>query len=186
MAAEDLLGLFVAPLEKARIEYMITGAIAATVYGAPRVTEDIDIVVDIKQTDISAMAEVYNPKDYYVPPAQVIALEARRPSRGHFNVIHMATGLKADLYLVGKDPLHLWAMANRRQVRAGKMSCYVAPPEYVIVRKLEFHIEGGSEKHIEDIRRLLAVSGQDIDRPWLENELAKRGLSGMWAKISKG
>ncbi|MDH7599863.1 MAG: hypothetical protein QHH07_09565 [Sedimentisphaerales bacterium] len=186
MASEDLLELFVAPLEKARIEYMITGAVAAIVYGVPRMTEDIDIVIDIKPTDLSAVAKVYSPEDYCVPPAEVIALEARRPSRGHFNIIHMASGLKADLYLVGQDPLHLWAMDHRRQVDAGKTSCYVAPPEYVIIRKHEFHMGGGSDKHLEDIKRILAVSGQGLDRSWLEYEIARRGLTDIWAKVRPG
>ncbi len=59
----------------------------------------------------------------------------------------------------------------------------VAPPEYVIVRKLEFFREGGSEKHLRDVRGMLA-SGIGRDRTFLETELARRGLEATWRRVT--
>jgi hypothetical protein len=58
----------------------------------------------------------------------------------------------------------------------------VAPPEYVILRKLEFYREGGSEKHLRDIRSMLDASPDAIDRGELERMIAERGLQGAWNK----
>jgi hypothetical protein len=60
---------------------------------------------------------------------------------------------------------------------------YRPPPEYVIVHKLEFFREGGSEKHVRDIQGMLAVT--DIDRSFLEKEIAGRGLEEAWREVAK-
>jgi hypothetical protein len=56
----------------------------------------------------------------------------------------------------------------------------VAPPEYVIVRKLEYFREGGSEKHLRDIRSMLNVSGDQIDRSILDDWIARQGEVTQW------
>lgn len=182
MADEDLLRLFVAPLNEANIDYVVTGAVAAIVYGTPRVTEDIDIIIDMKGLGASDLEKLFPPSAYYVPPAEVIASEAMKPTRGHFDVIHMSTGLKADFYLAGRDPLHKWAMERRKTIQVGRVKCAVAPPEYVIIRKLEYFLEGGSEKHLEDIRRMMEVSGATIDMSYLDREIRGRGLEAVWKR----
>lgn len=60
----------------------------------------------------------------------------------------------------------------------------VAPPEYVILRKLEYHREGGSEKHLRDIRAMLALSLVPIDRAALADWLARLGLEAQWRLVT--
>ena len=60
----------------------------------------------------------------------------------------------------------------------------LAPPEYVIVRKLEYYREGGSDKHLRDIRSMLAVSGGQLDRPSLNEWIEQRGLQNEWRLAS--
>ncbi len=61
----------------------------------------------------------------------------------------------------------------------------LAPPEYVIVRKLEYFREGGSEKHLRDIRAMLAVSGELLDQVALREWIQKLNLETEWRKASK-
>ena len=68
-------------------------------------------------------------------------------------MIHTDTGFKADFYPAGRDEFHACQMEYRGEPLT------VAPPEYVIVRKLEYFREGGSEKHLRDIRSMVSVSG---------------------------
>jgi hypothetical protein len=87
---------------------------------------------------------------------------------------------------VTEDPLHQWAFKNRRHVELTKnLSVWVAPPEYVIIRKLEYFREGASEKHLEDIRKMLSQLEQHFDIEFLEGEIKKRGLSPAWKRIQK-
>lgn len=76
------------------------------------------------------------------------------------------------------DPLHAWALAHRRRIDVAGTGAWIAPPEYVILRKLEFFREGGSDKHLRDIRFMLAAT--PVDRSFIEAEVDKRGLSTPW------
>ena len=183
MLEPDLIELFVRPLDRLQFRYLVSGSVAAMLYGEPRVTHDIDMVVFLRPHDIARLPEAYPAPEFYLPPPEVIAAEAAR-ERGQFNVIHSDSGLKADFYIAKRDELHAWAFRNVRQCAFGKMTILLAPPEYVIVRKLEFHREGGSDKHLRDIRSMLAISGGQIDRAELDEWIRQRGLDAEWRLVS--
>jgi hypothetical protein len=81
------------------------------------------------------------------------------------------------------DELHRWALARRREITLEGLHVSVAPVEYVILRKLEYFHEGRSEKHVRDIRGMLEVSSAQIDRPLLEQWIARLGLAAEWATV---
>ncbi len=180
MQGLDLIYLFTSPLDELGVDYLVTGSVASIIYGEPRVTHDIDIVVDISSRDASRLADAFPLDDFYCPPVEVIRLEALRGLRGHFNLIHHQTGYKADIYPKSNQPLHRWALERRRLVELPEGSLWVAPPEYVILRKLEYFKEGGSEKHLRDIRGMLQNLGDDIDREALSEWIERLGLDRRW------
>lgn len=183
VAAPDLHRLLLQPLHHTGIEYMVTGAVAAIAYGEPRMTNDVDIVIRLEPGDGETLVAAYGAPEYYVPPVETIEQEGARPRHGHFNVIHHATGLRADFYVAGDDPLHQWAWARRQTVPLGGDAIWFAPLEYVIVRKLEYFDQSGSDRHLRDIRGILRVSGDSVDHAALERLIAERGLSGSWAHV---
>lgn len=162
---------------------MATGSIAAMTYGDYRVTSDIDIILVLAPSNVGKMEAAFPLDEFYCPPVDVISLEAARPQRGHFNLIHHDTGFKADIYVAGTDALTRWAFAHRQKIPFDESILWIAPPEYVIVGKLEFFREGGSEKHIRDIRGILKET--EIDRAFLEKEIAARGLQDAWRSVEK-
>lgn len=157
---------------------MVVGSIASNAYGEPRTTLDVVVVIVIGAAQTARFASAFPPDKFYCPPPDVIALEAARSDRGHFNLLHQDTGFKADLYVATRDPFQTWALRSRRHLTLEGVPVWLAPPEYVIVHKLEFFREGGSEKHPRDIRGMLAVT--EVDRAFLEEEIARRGLSEVW------
>ena len=165
------------------LRYMVTGSTASIYYGEPRMTNDVDVVLMLKREDANRLFQAFPEEEFYCPPPSVIEVEAARTQRGHFNLIHHETGFKADLYLMGTDPLHVWAMDRVRSVDLGGDLVCIAPPEYVIVRKLEFFREGGSEKHLRDIRRMLDCLGPEWDRHDLDRLIAEQGLEAEWSRI---
>jgi hypothetical protein len=179
----NLFLIFTRRLEQLGLTYMVTGSVAAIVYGEPRLTHDVDLVLRL-ETDLQAheLLDVFSPDEFYCAPFEVIQVEARRGQRGHFNVIHHETGFKADVYLSGRDALHAWGLAHRRRVDVGGDQLWVAPPEYVILRKLEYYREGGSHKHAEDIRGILRVT--TVDRSEIEARLDTLGLRTQWQQIA--
>ena len=184
MPTPDLVLLFVRPLNRAGIRYIVSGSVAAIIYGEPRLTHDVDFVVFLNDADIQRLVEVFPAADFYLPPVETIAAEARREERGHFNIIHHGTGFKADCYMTGRDELHAWAFRLKRPVLFEGETVMLAPPEYVIIRKLEYYREGGSDKHLRDIRSMLAISGGQIDRPALDEWIERRGLQSEWRLAS--
>ncbi len=184
MPEPDLLELFVRPLSSEGIRYLVSGSVAAMLYGEPRVTHDVDLVVFLRLEQITRLPRLYPSPEFYVPPADVVAAEMARERRGHFNIIHADSGLKADFYTANRDELHAWAFRNQRQYSIRGIHITLAPPEYVIVRKLEYYREGGSEKHLRDIRAMLAVSGEQINRAELNEWIRSRGVAAEWKQVA--
>ncbi|MBP7142501.1 MAG: hypothetical protein KBA71_11385 [Opitutaceae bacterium] len=179
MPEPDELTLFVLRLERAEVPYMVTGATAAILYGQPRVTNDLDVVLQLNDAGRGRLLAAFSGAEFYVPPESVIRTEQARFQRGHFNIIHLKTGYKADIYLVGFDPLHAWAFPLRRRVKwVSGVDLSVAPPEYVVIRKLEFYREGRSTKHLVDIRAIQRITGFDVTllTPWIN----RLGLQEIW------
>ncbi|HRK33306.1 MAG TPA: hypothetical protein PLJ47_01835 [Candidatus Hydrogenedentes bacterium] len=150
------------------------------IYGDPRLTNDVDIVAEIAHKQLDGIAESFPSEEFYLPPQEVILVEIARTFRGHFNIIHHQSGFKADIYLAGSDPLHAWAMPRARRSRVHGENMNIAPPEYVILRKLEYFREGGSEKHLHDIRTMLLMSPELIDRGEIDRLVTERGLGAQW------
>jgi predicted nucleotidyltransferase len=176
----ELIDTFIRPLNEHDIRYIITGSLASMVYGEPRLTNDVDVVLDIKSTDIAKLIEAFPEADFYLPPVDVIETELLRGSRGHFNIISQHSMLKADIYLVGSDPIQLWGMVDARIIEIENQKITFAPPEYVIIRKLEFYREGNSEKHLRDIAAMLTESPSEINQETLQKHIAQLGLQPQW------
>jgi hypothetical protein len=183
MPEPDLIQLFAEPLNRLGIRYLVSGSVAAMLYGEPRVTHDIDFIVFLRPADVAKLAEVFPAPAFYVPPANTIVTEMARERKGHFNIIHADSGLKADFYTANRDELHGWAFGRAKRYQIGGSDISLAPPEYVIVRKLEYFREGGSDKHLRDIRAILSVSGEQVDRRALKEWIERRGLGAEWQRV---
>lgn len=180
MPEPELSLLFIRPLNQLGIRYFVSGSVAAILYGEPRLTHDVDFVVYLRTDDIPRMREMFPSPEFYLPPAESIHAELARERRGHFNAIHTDTGFKADFYPAGRDEFHAWAFRHARRLEYRGEPVMVAPPEYVIVRKLEYFREGGSEKHLRDIRAMWSISGDQIDRAALDEWIGRQGVATQW------
>ncbi len=161
---------------------MVSGSVAAIFYGEARMTNDVDIVVVLQRRDIPKIEAAFPDEEFYRPPAVVIELELARSQRGHFNLIHHATGFKADIYLCS-DSLHRWGISRVQTVDLDEDQIVLAPPEYVILRKLQFFKEGGSEKHLRDVSRMLAATGETWEAGVLDTLLAEYHLEPEWQRV---
>jgi hypothetical protein len=182
----DLFRVLASRLNKAELRYMVTGAAASIIYGEPRLTLDLDVVVEISVQDIKKIVQFFPIEEFYCPPFETIQVESQRTTKGHFNIIHHKTGFKADIYLVGQDKIHLWGLERRKPVDLFGETFWLAPIEYVILKKLEYFREGGSEKHLRDILGMMTVSGDQIDFKLLEDKVKESGLGKEWNRIKGG
>ena len=171
-------------LDWAEISYCLVGGLAAIAYGRPRLTLDADLVLALSPGRVDRLIAAFPSEEFYLPPEEVLIAETRHEVRGYFNIIHLATGMKADCYLPGRNSLAHWELKNRRRLAVDFGEAWFAPPESVIVNKLLFFKEGGSEKHLEDIRAMLE-STSDIDRKTLAEWIQEVRVEPEWERVSR-
>jgi hypothetical protein len=185
MPEPNLYHIFVSKFNKLDIRYMVTGAAASIVYGEPRLTNDIDIVMELTPAEVDPFSESFSLDHFYCPPSEVILVEIARSQRGHFNLIHHETGFKADIYTLGRDKINRWGLDNRKPIKIEGDELWLAPAEYVILRKLEYYREGQSEKHLRDIAGILSISPDKIDFNELNKRIKQLKLEKEWLAARK-
>ncbi len=148
-------------LERLNIPYMVVGGYAATAYGEPRTTVDVDIVVDMRWEHVSAFVAAFPSPDYYVSEESIRDSLARRYP---FNVIEAATAAKIDLVPLPSDVFTRNAFGRRQRIEyVGGHSATFITPEDVIVAKLLAHKNTGSDKHLRDAQGVLVMQWGDLN-----------------------
>src|SRR2546426_357758 len=145
----DFLRLAIEILERLQIPYLVCGSVASGAYGEPRMTRDIDIVIDLRLGRISDLCEQFPAPEFYV--SKEAARDAVRQGT-QFNVVHPTTGNKIDFMISRDDVWSRQQLARRRREKLfGTLEGFTASPEDVIISKMRYYQEGGSEKHLRDI-----------------------------------
>ncbi|MGQ0633154.1 MAG: hypothetical protein ACT4QC_00975 [Planctomycetaceae bacterium] len=181
MEQADLVKYAIGVLEQLRIPYLIVGSLASGAYGEPRYTADIDIVVDLEAEKIEPLCDAFPTPEFYV--SRDAALDAVRRRR-QFNVIHTVSANKIDFMISRRDAWSQQQLARRRreQVFEG-IEGFTASPEDIIISKMNYYREGGSEKHTRDITGMLKVSGDRIDREYIADWAGQLELTEIWTTI---
>lgn len=121
MAAPEIVNFLIRPFNATGIPYMVTGGTAAILYGEPRLTNDVDVVVDLHPAEAERLLRVFDPADYYGPPI-----------------------------------------------------------EYVILMKLEYYRQSGSDRHLRDIAAMLRQSGDSVDHGAMTEWSERLGVVREW------
>jgi len=169
--------------EKHGLRYFVTGAVAAIAYGEPRLTNDIDIVADIRDEDIPRLKSCYPEAEFYFDEDS-----ARRAvkARSQFNIIHPGSGLKIDVMVSRGDAFDRSRFRRARRLKPVEdMEIDFASPEDVILKKMVFYKEGESAKHLRDIAGILKISGDTIDFSYLEEWVEHLDLKDVWLAFRK-
>jgi len=180
MEIENLLIKIASILRKFNIPYLVTGGIAVTVWGRPRTTFDIDIVVELKKADIFPLLKslrAFSKVGYVDEEAAKQALK----EKGEFNFIHPNTGLKVDFW-VKKDTIFSEEEFKRKIVKKIKgEKIYFISPEDLILEKLLWYKQTSSTRQTEDIESILRIS--KIDLGYIEKWAKKQSTLAIFRKI---
>lgn len=181
MEQSELMRLIVQALESLKIPFMITGSHASAYYGEPRFTRDIDIVAELKEGQVDEFVKFF-PVDQFYCDKDMIKTEIKR--HGQFNVIHATSGLKIDIILTKETPFSKTEFSRRkRQSLFSDKDANFASPEDVIIKKMDFYKEGGSEKHLRDITGILKISGDIIDIDYITQWADRLNLREIWDAV---
>lgn len=158
-------------IEDLGIDYVVGGSIASSAHSRVRATQDVDIVADLRAEHVGPLVAAL--KDEFYLDESVIRDAVER--RATFNVIHLRTLLKVDVFVAGPQPSTRRELQRRQRFRindpAGEIS--IASPEDIVVQKLHWYRLGDhiSERQWSDAMGVLAVRGKQLDLGYM-HELA--------------
>jgi hypothetical protein len=175
------LALIARSLREAKIPFMLTGSLAAAYYGAPRATQDLDLVIKSGPESLLQFASALRAAGLYVDLDA--ALEALRTG-GQFNAIDPSTGWKADLIVRKARPFSESEFGRRQHRELLGVEIALVTLEDLIIAKLEWSEIGNSELQRRDIRELLEIAGDSLDRTYLERWINALNLQEAWDRIS--
>ncbi len=175
----EVLKIVCRKLEKHGMAYMITGSIASSFYAVPRMTRDIDIVVEIKQENAESLVDAFQ-KDFYV---DVEAVRAAIQTRGMFNIIHNQRVMKVDFIVRKDDPYRKLEFGRRQQVKMDGTSVWIVSPEDLILSKLFWAKDTHSEMQLTDVRNLLRTA-KALDKSYLQKWVSALGLKAVHEKAA--
>jgi hypothetical protein len=163
------------------VTYMVVGSTASIAYGEARFTNDIDIVIDLPAEKAEAFCAAFPSDEFYVSSQAVHQALAKH---FQFNVIHPTSGLKIDFMVLSESDFDQSRRARRRQlsVVAGD-PIWFASPEDVVIKKMVYFQEGGSDKHLRDIAGILRIQGSRLDRNYVAEWAKKLEVEAVWNSI---
>jgi hypothetical protein len=172
----EIIALVAKRFEELKIPYYIGGAVASIIHGEERFTKDADIVIRILPVHIKKFVQAFE-TDFVVSEDMVRDSLTRRYA---FNIIHIDTAYKIDLYPISdEDEMELAAFARRQRRDIGTGEIWLAAAEDVVLAKLRWFRKGGevSEKQWRDVLGVLKVQGENLDFAYLEQMAARFGLA---------
>jgi hypothetical protein len=172
-----VLKLVTARLDAAGIPYMLTGSLASGHYAEPRMTRDIDLVVELGPADAGRLGALFA-AEFDVDEDVIRQAIARRSL---FNLIHVEAVVKVDFILRKDEPYRLEEFRRRRRVLIDGQPMTLVSPEDLILSKLVWAKAGGSELQRRDVRRLLRMA-PDLDMAYLERWAAALSVSALLAE----
>jgi hypothetical protein len=177
----EVLQDFVGRLETLEIPYMLTGSMAMAYYAQPRMTADIDIVVELNDSHADQIIKSFEP-EYYVPHGSMRSAIVRNST---FNMLHEKTLIKIDCVLRKTDSFHKNAFTRRRTVDFGGFGIWITSHEDLILSKLNWAKKTNSEMQLRDVTNLLRCT-VDIDylKTWSTELAVDETLNELLRKLS--
>ena len=165
--------------EQLAIPYYVGGSLASSAYGLPRTTMDADLVGDVTLTHVASLVRSLRDR-YYVSEAMIARAIADVSS---FNLIHLQTTVKIDVFILKKDAYHRSALARRVKDRLidddPASAVFLSSAEDVILSKLEWYEMGQrvSERQWLDVLGIIKVQGESLDGEYLVEWSGVLGVS---------
>lgn len=187
MEQEELLKKIAGILDKLGISYIVTGGIAVVIWGRPRFTADIDVVIELLPEKLDKLAEelLKIDKEVYVDKRM---MQRALERKGEFNFIHPASGLKVDFWILKDDIYSKEQIRRRVKKKIGHTFAFFSSPEDLILSKLLWHKESESTRQLEDIESVLKIQTKldwNYLQKWAKIHSTDKILQELWEKIKK-
>jgi hypothetical protein len=177
MTGYDVLRRVIEALDLAGIPHMLTGSFASSYHGAPRATQDIDIVISPTTDQLRSFVSRLPVSEYYVDEEAALEAQLRETQ---FNVIDFVTGWKIDLIIRKSRAFSRTEFGRRVSVDFQGIRLFVATAEDVLLAKLEWAKQDQSQRQIDDAAGILRIRATDLDRGYIEKWVGQLRLEEPW------
>jgi|SRR5271157_4700585 len=178
MSVQEVFERITSALDQAGIAHMLVGSFASAYYGAPRTTQDIDLVITATSEKLRTFVSLLPSNEYYVDLEST--LEACR-RQSLFNVVDLASGWKIDLIIRKSRAYSQEEFCRRKQINLQDIPLFIASPEDVVISKLEWAKLAQSQRQIEDVAGILRMRWDSLDRVYLEKWILELDLTTGWS-----
>jgi hypothetical protein len=175
----EVLTIVTGRLEGAGIPYMVTGSFAANYYAVPRMTRDIDLVIELSPGGVEHFCALFE-REFYIDRD---AVRTAVDERGVFNLIHEAYVVKVDCIVRKDSEYRRTEFTRRRRGSVEGRELAVVAPEDLIISKLDWMRQSRSEMQLADVRNLLA-SVSDLDRRYLAHWIDRLDLGALYREAA--
>lgn len=177
------VGRVVDAFDALAVEYLVGGSIASSVFGEPRQTVDADLLARLFGRHAEPLVEKLAGEFYADLP---VILSAVR-TQGCFNLIHLETATKVDVFVRWRDPFSQSQFSRRQKKSVGQFpprELFFASAEDTVLAKLEWYRKGGcvSNQQWRDLLGVLKVQGQALDQAYLKGWAQKIGVADLLAR----
>ncbi|MGA1791505.1 MAG: hypothetical protein ACMUIM_08460 [bacterium] len=166
-------------LNNAGIPYMISGSMALNYYTEPRMTRDIDIVIELKQDDSNRVYNLFK-DDFYV---DLRMIESAIKKEGMFNIIHLEEIIKIDFIIRKSTPYRRLEFERKKKIRIEDMDTYIVSIEDLILSKLFWAKDSRSAIQLADAKNLINES--NVDMNYIDKWAPELGIKDLLAEILK-
>jgi len=173
----EVLKIVIKRLELAGIPYMVTGSIAANFYIIPRMTRDIDIVIEVVEEDVEKLHSLFS-NGFYVEKDAIRDAICRKQL---FNIIHKEGIVKVDFIVRKESKYRKTEFERRSSIMFEGLNIDIVAPEDLTLSKLLWARESLSEMQLRDVKNLLkTVAGLDV--VYVEKWVKELGLEEIYKR----
>lgn len=181
MSEEELLVDCLRRLESSGIDYMLVGSMACNYWGVPRSTHDIDFVIEYEAEQVARIVEAFN-DDFFI---QEISVESGLRPPHQFNALDNRSAMKVDFFRVAGDEYEFERFRRKHRVTLFDQSAWIAAPEDVLLHKLRWHTVSPTDRQLSDARGIFLVSGNKLDRTYMDYWAEQIGVSELLIGVVK-
>lgn len=180
MIQEKVTGKTIDALEKLKIPYMLTGAVAVNFYGQPRLTHDLDVVLQIEKKDAKKLTQILE-SEFMIDETDILeAIKEKRMA----NALHFKSGFKIDFWILKDEKYSKVCFRRRLRKRIfNKKKAWLISPEDLVITKLVWFKKSGIDKHFEDARGILQIQKGRLNEEYLQKWAKKQKVGKLLEKL---